>query len=354
MSNVAVLIPVLDPDEKFVSYISALADFGFENIIVVNDGSGEEYEPFFDETRKYPGCVVLNHEINRGKGRALKTGLSYFKEHLAHLDGVVTGDADGQHTLKDTAALAAILADRKDALVLGVRDFSLAHVPRRSMFGNRVTSVVFKLLYGQYISDTQTGLRGIPAALVDVFLATDGERFDYETNMLVECADRGIPIIEHPIETVYIEDNKSSHFRPVRDSAKVYWLLCRNLIKFVVSGGLSFLINVGVFWLASAVLPGKNYTPFHTAAGFILSSVFNFLFNEYVVFAKRADAKRSAARFVTLVACNWAITTVLIWVMRHIFNPGKLLDNLLFTAVQLVMMLCFTYPLSRRWVFKKD
>ena len=356
MSNVAILIPVLNPDEKFVSYIGALADYGFKNIIVVNDGSDESYEPFFDKARTHPECTVLSHEVNRGKGRWLKTGLAYFKENLSHLDGIVTGDADGQHTLKDTAAIAEIIQTRNDSLVLGARDFNMPHVPGRSKFGNKITSLVFKLLYGQTISDTQTGLRGIPSGLVDVFLATDGERFDYETNMLVECADRGIPVLEQPIETVYIEENQSSHFRPFQDSVKVYWLLCRNFIKYLISGGLSFVINIVVESMVGKAFNNKGFlsNSTSTASGIIISSVFNFLFNKYVVFNKNADMGKSALRFVTVVTCNWAITNVVVWLLRLIFetSPGSLMSSVLYAIVQIVMMVCFTYPLSRKWVFR--
>lgn len=111
LKEVAVLIPSLDPDEKMVEYVQGLKNRGFENIIIVDDGSQECTQMYFAAVKELQGVVILRHAVNQGKGRALKTGFHYFlntykKENMV---GVVTADADGQHSVEDTARIARCL-----------------------------------------------------------------------------------------------------------------------------------------------------------------------------------------------------------------------------------------------------
>ena len=229
--NTVILIPSLNPDDKMVDYVERLSENGFDKIMVINDGSSAEYDSFFERAAEGGRCVVLKHEVNKGKGAALKTGMAYYMEHFSGCDGIVTGDADGQHSITDTLKLAKRLEAEQDALLLGCRDFSQKNVPARSRFGNRTTSVVFKITHGLWISDTQTGLRAIPDALVSSFVNVGGERYEYEMNMLIECARKKIPVREETIETIYIDDNSGSHFHPVRDSMRIYGLIFRSLFR---------------------------------------------------------------------------------------------------------------------------
>jgi len=162
--NTVILIPSLEPDERLPVYARALKAKGFTRLVVVDDGSSEKYQPIFAEIDEMDGCTVLHHEVNKGKGVALKTGYAYIQKNLPDAVGVITADADGQHTVEDCWRLAEALCEGKDELYLGSRDFNLDHVPPKSRYGNKITSTVFRLLYGQWLPDTQTGLRAIPAS----------------------------------------------------------------------------------------------------------------------------------------------------------------------------------------------
>ena len=223
--NAAILIPSLNPDHKLVDYVKELSEYGFSRIIVVNDGSSSEYDCLFERCTEYAACILLKHGENKGKGEALKTGMRYYLENSNGLGGIVTGDADGQHALDDTAKIAELLSEHKNSLLLGSRDFEGDHVPARSKFGNKTTSSVFKLFYGQKIGDTQTGLRGIPNSILPLICEMDGSRFEYETNMLIQCILHKIPIVEIPVRTIYLDENSSSHFNPLTDSFRIYRLL---------------------------------------------------------------------------------------------------------------------------------
>ncbi len=217
------IIPALNPDEKLIKIVNDLKK-KFKKIIVVNDGS--EKEDIFDELKKYKECIVLKHDVNYGKGRALKTAFKYYQENLIKdYNGVIALDADGQHQVSDVLKICDIL-DKKDNFILGTRLFNTTDTPWRNKLGNRITSRVFKWLYGVYLKDTQTGLRARPNRLIPFLLKIEGDRFEYEINELIALVKKKEKIEEVDIETVYLHDsNKKSHFKVFKDSYRIYKIL---------------------------------------------------------------------------------------------------------------------------------
>jgi glycosyltransferase involved in cell wall biosynthesis len=221
ISKVTVIIPSLNPDEKLKKTVQGLINVGFTDIVLINDGSKAECEQNFPSPEEYPCCTVINHWINRGKGAGLKTAFAYVRKTRPESLGVVAVDGDGQHRPEDVFACAMRMLE-ENKIILGARNFNLPGIPARSVFGNKMTAFVFKFLCGIKITDTQTGLRAIPIEYQDTLMAVKGDRFEYETNMLLAFKDNGIPFAENSIETVYIEENKTSHFNPLRDSYMIY------------------------------------------------------------------------------------------------------------------------------------
>ena len=231
MTGIAIVIPSLEPDERLPKYIIELHIAGFRHIVVIDDGSGEKYQPVFHQNESTDGAVVLHHEVNQGKGVALKTGYTYIRDQLKDVTGVITADADGQHTTADCIRLVEKLQEGKRALYLGSRDFDLPDVPPKSKKGNKITSSVFKTLYGQYLPDTQTGLRAFQRDLLDFMIDVPGERYEYEMKVLIACARAKIPMIPITIETIYEDNNEGSHFHPVRDSWRIYKVILGGFVK---------------------------------------------------------------------------------------------------------------------------
>ena len=226
LSKISVVLPSLDPDEKLHAVIDGLLEYGFTDIILVNDGSKPENLHYFEEeVAAHPDIIhLLHHEVNKGKGAALKNAFRYFLENRPDGFGVVTVDGDNQHHPEDTRHCCERMLETGH-LILGCRDFTLDHVPARSRFGNQTTSAIFKIFVGMTLSDTQTGLRAIPRADLETLTTIKGDRFEYETNMLLAMKSNGIAYEEVKIRTVYIEENKSSHFHPIRDSWRIYKLI---------------------------------------------------------------------------------------------------------------------------------
>ena len=218
------IIPALNPDLKLIQSVNELIKKGFEKIIIINDGS--ENTKIFDELSKNKECIIINHDVNKGKGCALKTAFSYYKDNfIDDYYGVITLDADGQHHINDIVNISNILVDN-NLFILGTRLFNTKETPFRNKMGNRITSFVFDKLYGVYLKDTQTGLRAIPNHLIDLHLNTQGERFEYEINALIDLVKNKEKILQINIKTVYLEDsNKHSHFNPFKDSYKIYKIL---------------------------------------------------------------------------------------------------------------------------------
>lgn len=223
--KVTAIIPTLNPSSQILKVITNCLGNGFERVIVVNDGSSKECAELFTKIKAMKRCTVLVHDENKGKGAALKTAFSYYLETNKKHIGVVTLDDDGQHDITDIKRLGKCLKKDQTSLLLGTRDFNHSNVPLKSKFGNKMTSLMFQWFIKIKIKDTQTGLRAIPNQLIESFINVKGERFEYETNMLLECKRNSIDIVEENIQTIYIEKNQHSHFNPLKDSMRIYQLL---------------------------------------------------------------------------------------------------------------------------------
>ena len=284
LSKISVVLPSLDPDEKLTAVIDGLLSHGFSHIILVNDGSKQENLQYFTDAE----ITLLHHEVNRGKGAALKTAFAWCLQNRPDALGVVTVDGDNQHHPEDTRACCEHMLQTR-RITLGCRDFSLPQVPPRSRFGNRTTSLVFKLFCGITLSDTQTGLRAFPRDTLDFLCQVSGDRFEYETNMLLAMKTHRIPFDEVKIRTVYIEENKSSHFHWLKDSWRIYKLILAHFFRYTLSSLLSSAVDLGFFnlftRLFSVSLTGMALDVAATGLARLISSLFNFFVNKRWCFA---------------------------------------------------------------------
>ena len=357
LSKISVVLPSLDPDEKLTAVIDGLLEYGFTDIILVNDGSKPENLHYFeDAAAQHPEIHLLHHEVNRGKGAALKTAFAWFLENRPDAAGVVTVDGDNQHHPEDTRACALRMLET-GKIVLGCRDFSLPHVPPRSRFGNKITSGIFKIFVGMTISDTQTGLRAVPAREVKILTEVYGDRFEYETNMLLAMKEKGLPHEEVKIRTVYIEENKSSHFRAVRDSWRIYKLILAHFFRYSISAIVSAVVDTGLYALLSALLNGVLSGVLLTGAAVVVaravSSLCNFFMNKKLVFQSNVDTGKAMLRYYMIAVPNMLLQlgfTQGVYALFHIPDSAIFLRSLLYVVVMCVLFV-LTFVLQQRWVF---
>jgi glycosyltransferase involved in cell wall biosynthesis len=297
--NITVLIPAYNPDESLWNVVDGLVGLNFNNIIIVNDGSKPECDPIFERLGKMEQCHLLRHAVNSGKGRALKTGLNYFYLNFPGSAGIVTADADGQHQPADIMKVAEALTENPDKLILGVRKLG-RKVPFRSLFGNVLTRFVFAVVIGKRISDTQSGLRGLPWALVPQLLRVTGEGYEYEINMLILTKIESITIFEVPIHTIYIEKNISSHFNPFFDSMKIYFQLLRFGFSSLLASFFDFIVFTLTFKLTSNIILSL------LIGRFVIGSLLNYIINRRWVFHSKARVFSSLAKYyLALVAMSF-------------------------------------------------
>ncbi len=364
LSKISVVLPSLDPDEKLIAVIDGLLEHGFTDIILVNDGSKQENLHYFeDQAAAHPEIHLLHHSVNRGKGAALKTAFSWFLENRPDGLGVVTVDGDNQHHPADTRACCENML-KTSHLTLGCRDFTLPDVPARSRFGNHTTSAVFKLFVGMTVSDTQTGLRAIPRKVLPKLLEVYGDRFEYETNMLLALKSNAIPFEEVKIRTVYIEENASSHFHPIRDSWRIYKLILAHFFRYTAVSLVSALVDNGIYalldWLihtlagSSAVaFVGLSLTAVCATCARIVSSLFNFFMNKKVVFKTNTGTGRALLRYYALAVpqliAQILLTQGLYWLL-HIPEGATGLRTLIYAIVMTVLYI-LSFMIQQRWVF---
>jgi len=362
ISNVCVVLPSLDPDTKLLTVIDGLLEYGFTDIILVNDGSKTENLHYFDTAAAHPEVTLLHHAVNRGKGAALKTAFDYVLKNRPEAAGVVTVDGDNQHHPEDTRACAMHML-QSGRLTLGVRNFSLPQVPARSRSGNRITSFVFKIFVGMTISDTQTGLRAIPMADLRLLTTIAGDRFEYETNMLLAMKEHSIPFDEVSIRTVYIEENKSSHFRAVRDSWRIYKLILAHFFKFTASSLISSVVDVALYTTFTPLFleylrSNELTTIVSTICARIISSILNFWMNKRLVFHSRTNTGAAMGKYFALAVpqmlAQGLLTQALYTLLGISYSP--LLQGLIYCLV-MVVLFAASFMIQQRWVFadqKKD
>lgn len=350
--NVPVLIPTYDPSERILEVVSGLTSAGFERIIIVDDGSRRECADIFAKLDGMPQCTVLHHDVNRGKGRGLKTGFEYILKNLPECPGAVTTDDDGQHAPEDILRCAEQM-ERTGRAVLGARDFSGADVPPRSRFGNNATRFVFRVLCGIKITDTQTGLRALPAGYLPALVRLGGERFEYETNMLLEMKRLGLPFDELRIRTIYNDHNSGSHFHPLRDSIKIYAVIFR----FMLSSGMCSLIDIGLFTLINlltAPLFGDDETLrifIATAGARLVSSLVNFLVNRSGVFRSGKNIRRAAVRYYILAACQLAASYLCVSGLTALFGGGASIWQSVIKIIVDTALFFVSFGIQRDWVY---
>jgi len=326
MNTNIVVIPAYNPGQALLDLVRALLP-SIYHVVVVNDGSSHPQSDFiFNLVSQNKSVTVLKHEINLGKGAALKTGFKYCLEHF-DFDYILTADADGQHLSRDVIALSDFVRGRKSCpLVLGERDF-FEKVPMRSRLGNALTSWVFGLIYGVKLSDTQTGLRAIREDILSSIVSLRGDRYEFESDMLVWAIKNKVPISTIKISTVYLDGNSSSHFMPIADSIRIY----RSLFGFLVSSFISFFVDYFIF---SIVYYNIESVFFSVLLARLISGWFNFRLNRKLLLGEKSKQYSYMFKYLTLfifiMFMSYLGTFLLVLLDLNVYIAKILTDILLF------------------------
>ena len=350
--SATIVVPALNPGNQFIEFLNELKSAGFENVIVVNDGSDSSFDKIFKTAEKSLGYKVIKHSKNLGKGRAIKTALEECLLDTNLNQEVITCDADGQHSVKDILRIANQLQSNRSLgyanVILGSRNFKNAGIPWKSRLGNQTTSAVVALLFGKYLPDTQTGLRGFGIEHADFLTRVSGERFDYEMNVLLSLIRRGVKFDLISIETIYHDkDNSQSHFRPIADSLHIYF----QILKFLFSSVASSVLDILLFTLFVTVtfnhLPDSQAILYSAVIARVCSSIFNFLTNRNLVFNDNGSFAKSIFKYYALVIVIGVASIFGSIFMNQILGGHNIFAKVLVDGALFVLSLV----MQKRWVF---
>jgi len=343
--NVSIIIPSLDPTSDLEKVVHSVMEQGFCDIILVDDGSKEENKKFFP---KGDGITLLVHEVNKGKGAALKTAMEYVVKNRPDSNGVVTCDGDGQHTAKDVANVCKKMLET-DSFILGVRNFSGSDVPPKSRIGNRLSTLALALCCGSVIHDTQTGLRAIPSHLLKDMLKIEGSRFEYETNVLLALRSLNAKYFEVEIQTVYLNENKGTHFHPFKDTLRIL----SRILKYAASSCAAFLTDIILFFLLSSA--AKLGVILSTVLARAVSSVVNFVLNKKLVFNSREPTFKALLKYYTLAVPVMLISAFGVkgLVLLLDIDASSPLVTVLKIIVDTVIFI-LNYQIQKKWIFKSN
>lgn len=344
--NIAILIPAYQPDGKLTDVVATLLAQCDAPIIVVNDGSTPACLPVFDALSLLDHVTVLTHEVNQGKGRALKTAIAHCLKS-GNIDGCVTVDADGQHRPEDVLRMMSALNQTPDDLILGSRDFDFSNVPVKSMLGNKITRFITRFIVGQKITDTQTGLRAFGKKAMEEYIGIPGERYEFEMNMLLYAKRFGIKIREITIETVYLDHNSSSHFDPLLDSIRIY----RQIFTFGFSSIASAILDWSLFTIGLRLFAGYSEPILlATIAARLVSLNFNFVMNRKLVFRSDSGWKKQAFKYYILAAFQMMASGYLVKFCANVLPISVMLVKI---GVDLGLFL-LSYQIQNALIFKKE
>lgn len=340
-NDVIVLIPAYEPTSVLARLVESIRSIASLPIVVVNDGSSSNAESVFAEMESMGNVEIVAHATNMGKGQALKTGINYILTHYKDVKGIVTADADGQHLVGDIVNIAKELSQFPKSLVLGVRDFTEG-VPIRSRIGNLVTRKAFQLFMGCPVADTQTGLRGVPKTLAEGSLSIDSRGYEYEFEVLVMACNTGISIRQVSIDTVYLNDNSGSHFSPVIDSLKIYFVFFRFFTSSILVSVIDFIAFWVAFYTSSELLMSM-------IVGRVCAGLSQFMLSRHFVFNSQYGIAWEFAKYVTLVS-------MLMMVSFHLIKIATELGGNPYLAKILVETFLFitSFVIQKTLVFRQD
>lgn len=349
-----IIIPTYKPDESLIALVNELISADYRKIIIVDDGSGDNYSGLFEKVKKLiePFGVVISYGNNKGKGFALKVAFRYILKNMPDVIGVVTADSDGQHTLLGIQNVEKKLLENPQSLVMGVRNFDKKVVPWKIFVWNKLTRRVLKYVSGISVSDPQNGIRGIPASFLPECIEIKENGFDYEMEMLLRTSGK-ISIVEVPVEIVFdTKENNQTRFNPCLEAVKVYSVLCRRFFVFIFSSFSASLIDLTLFTLFCFLLKQRfpeTYIIVSTVLARIISACYNYAMNYTKVFHSKAKVASSGSKYALLAILQMSCSALMV-------NCGKIfLPFMQETVIKIfvdIFLFFISYKIQQTFVYR--
>lgn len=360
MLKTTIIIPSYNPDVKLSMLVDELIMSGFSDIIIVDDGSDfgiKNVESAFDYVKKKAECTVLHHPTNLGKGMALKTGFKFCVHNRAKDTLIVTTDDDGHYSVSSMKACVELYEEKfmdESPVLIASRDFKAGTYSTKRRVFNKIAGMAMTYLCGVDVSDVQTGLRLIPAKYLRKLLDIEGERFDYEVNMLVELKYNNIKTVENIIPMERETILKYADYNPI-------WDICRLIavmLKYAVSSLAATALDVVVFYLIILMMD-DTLLDIDKSAGMLLatfvarviSSTFNCIVNKRTVFKSDEPMKRVIVKFYIFSLFRAAISYGMVLGASYVL--GSYADTATVIVKLIVDLILFFagYGIQKKFIF---
>lgn len=336
-----IVIPSYEPNFRLLDLVDNLNSFFKDaKIIVVNDGTVDT--SIFDEVKKKENVTLLTHEINKGKGEALKTAFRYLK-NLNEKMVIATIDSDGQHLAKDIKRCIDFYKTFNEGLLLGSRMFE-GDVPLKSRIGNNSSRYLIRCCMNRYVYDSQTGLRVFNSDLLDFLIKVKGSRFEYEMNMIIDIIKSRILLTEMKIDTVYFDNNAKTHFRPIKDFLKI----CNTILRYHLPYTIGLFIYIISFILFETLIKNPLFTHFSLITSTLLFIYIPYICNRLNILKGTRYIERYSQFYFTKIFAYIGLNTGL----YLLFN--LCLGNILSMFLALIITIIFYNLINTFTSFKKE
>ena len=350
-SKIPVIIPAYQPDEEMIGVIRELRQNGVSNIIVVDDGSGAAYTEFFQRAREEYGCSLIHHAENLGKGRALKSAFNMILGSEDEILGCVTMDCRGSFFCSDILKVMDELAVHPTDLIMGKRVLDVSRMTKKSRVGNKVLQLSFHYLVGILVTDVQSGLRGIPLSYMRKLMNVKGERYEFDTNMLINCKKCSVIVREVPLETVYSARRNQEQYRAIRDNLSIYLTFATYIFTSMFASIVDLILfmifcdMLGRFHVLSGT---QMYVVIATAMARCVSATVNYRLNYRIVFRTKSAQTSTFAKWVILCIVQMAMSATAVSVLHGLIGGPEILFKI---PVDFCLFF-FSYYFSREFVYQ--
>ena len=350
-SKIPVIIPAYQPDGEMIGLIHQLRQNGVSNIIVVDDGSGAAYAELFQRAKEEYGCSLIYHAENLGKGRALKSAFNMILGSGNDVLGCVTMDCRGSFSCADILKVMEELAAHPTELIMGKRVLDVTRMTKKSRAGNKVLQLSFHYLVGILVTDVQSGLRGIPVSYMRKLMNVKGERYEFDTNMLINCKKCSVAVREIALETIYSARRNQEQYRVIRDNLSIYLTFATYIFTSMFASIVDLILFVilcdmlGRFRILSST---QMYVVIATAMARCVSATVNYRLNYRIVFKTKSAQTSTFAKWVILCIVQMAMSAAAVSVLHGLIGGPEILFKI---PVDFCLFF-FSYYFSREFVYQ--
>ena len=350
--DITIIIPAFRPDHNLTELIQRLSEEKVSDIIIVDDGSGKEYRDIFSSISKLSNCVVLEHAVNLGKGRACKTAINYLVNRDAEaLKGCVTTDCYGSFEVDDILRIMKHLYENRETLVLGKRIMDETNMSKAAKAGNKALKLSYHYLIGVDVTDPQTVLRGIPAGYMRKLLTTSGEQYDFDTQMIIGCKKYKVDVKEITLSTEYTKRRNMIPMRTIKDNIPIYITFAVYIFTSMLSSIVDiilFSIFCGIFDNVKELKFASSYVMLATATARLFSATVSYFMNYRLVFKANNSKTKSFSKWVGLCIIQMAISAFTVSFLHNTFGGSEVLFKI---PVDFALFF-FMYYCSREFIYK--